>query len=78
MYEEILLDRLSSATNRSLRQTQFLFELVERNLTTLIQLEEQIGNCFIAYCPDNKDQIDKILSLTPRSNHFQINFIRLW
>ena len=77
MYEKILLERLSNATNRSLRQTQFLFELVERNLTTLIRLEEQISNCFIAYCPDNKDRIDEILALTPRSNYFQINFIKL-
>ena len=37
-----IFDRLSDVTNRSVDQTKFLFELVDKDLLKLIELEEKI------------------------------------
>lgn len=45
------LNALTSFSNRSNGQTQFLFQLLER----------KIKETFCSYCPDTKDEVEKIL-----------------
>lgn len=62
------LDFLTSKTNRSTGQTLFLYQLVDGDFERLIKLEEQIKNCFIHYCPGDKESVEDIMGLTPRDN----------
>jgi len=64
------LEFLTSKTNRSVGQTQYLFQLVDGNFEKLKQLESQIKNCFVQYCPGDKEEVTKVLGMTPRSNYF--------
>ena len=64
--EAELLDWLSSKTNRSLQQTQFLYELLNRDYDKLVQLELNIANSFYGACPADIEEVDKILSVTPK------------
>lgn len=66
------LEMLTRQTNRNARQTQFLFQLVEGEFEKLVELEEQIKNCFIAGCPSRKTEVEHILSLTAKTNFFKI------
>jgi hypothetical protein len=72
--EDILLDRLSNTTNRSLAQTRFLFDLLSGDIIKLIKLEENIKNLFISYCPGDKKTCNKILKAKVNKEIWAINF----
>ena len=61
--EEKLADRLTKITNRSLGQTQFLFELCDYDFEKLLDTERKIWNNFLFYCPGNKEELNRILDL---------------
>lgn len=63
---------LSEKVNRSKSQIQFLFQLVDGDFEKLKALEVQIKNCFVMYCPGSVEEVDKIMSLTPKSNWFKL------
>ena len=67
------LNRLTDQTNRSNPQTQFLYELVGFDLEKLKQLEVQLKNCFVNYCPASLDEVNKVMNLKPKSNYFSLN-----
>ena len=62
------LDWLTDRTNRSKGQTQFLFQLVDCDFEKLKQLEMQLKNCFCFYCPDNKEAVEEVMRMQPRTN----------
>ena len=64
---------LTSKTNRSKAQTQFLFNLVDGDFDKLKELETQIKNCFVNYCPGSKDEVVKLLNMKPKSNYFKLD-----
>lgn len=64
------LNWLTDRTNRSNGQTQFLFQLVDGDFEKLKQLEMQLKNCFCFYCPADKDEVEKVMNLVPKSAHF--------
>lgn len=66
------LEWLSNKTNRSMQQTQFLFQLVGRDFSKLKALEVQIKNCFVSACPSTLDEVNSIMQLTPKSNYFNL------
>lgn len=63
---------LTAATNRSVAQTLFLYQLVDGDFEKLKLLEEQTKNCFVAYCPDNKQQVAEIMQKEPKNKWFKI------
>lgn len=56
------LNVLTSFSNRSNGQTQLLFQLLEGDYEKLLLLERKIKETFCSYCPDTKDEVEKILS----------------
>lgn len=66
------LDWLTSKTGRSNRQTAFLYQLVDGDFEKLKMLEVQLKNCFLYYCPGDKTEVDKVMSMTPQSNYFSL------
>ena len=58
-----VLNKLSDVTNRSLMQTNFLFELLDKDLKKLVMLEFKLKNNFLSYCPDDKKECEKVLSM---------------
>jgi hypothetical protein len=67
-----LLNQVISKTYRSKNQTQFLFQLVDGDFEKLKQLEKQIKNCFIGYCPGTKCDVNRILRMEPKKEWFFI------
>ena len=59
--KDLTLDKLSDYTNRSYGQTLFLYELLDRDLKKLVLLEQKIKNNFLGYCPNDRDECEKIL-----------------
>jgi hypothetical protein len=70
--EENKLKWLVEKTNRSLSQTQFLYNLVDGDFEMLKKLEEQLKNCFVSYCPDNLDELTTVMNMKPKSNKFKL------
>jgi hypothetical protein len=66
------LEWITNKVNRSKGQSQFLFQLVGGDFDKLKALEVNIKNCFIFYCPDSIEEVDRILSLEPKSHWFVI------
>jgi hypothetical protein len=58
-----VLDKLSDVTNRSLGQTTFLFELLNRDLKKLVLLEQKLKNNHLSYCPGDGEECEKVLSM---------------
>jgi len=61
--EEDKLNWLTDRTNRSKGQTQFLFNLVAGDFEKLKQLEIRIMNCFYFSCPNDKEEVEKIMNM---------------
>ena len=61
--KNLTLDRLSDVTNRSYGQTVFLFELLDKDLKKLVLLEQKLLNNFLSYCPNDKEECEKVLAL---------------
>lgn len=72
------IEWISSVTNRSIAQTQFLLHLVDDDLDKLKLLEIQIKNCLCFYCPSTKEEIDEIMKLTPKTHWFYIDKFHLY
>jgi hypothetical protein len=66
------LNWLSDRTNRSNGQTQFLFQLVDGDFEKLKELEVQIKNCFLFYCPGDKECVEEVMKMTPKSDYFKL------
>jgi len=73
MKENYILDKISTATNRNLNQTKFLFELVGSDFDKLIELEIKIKNTFTGFCPSTTDEVETILKLKNKTNYFNID-----
>lgn len=63
MSEEEKLRQFSYISNRRYEQTLFLYQLLECDFDMLMELQSKIKKHFIFYCPSNKREIAKILSL---------------
>lgn len=72
--EKDILDRLSEVSNRSIEQTKFLFELVDRDLLKLIELEEKLKNNFQP-TPGDKETAKKVLDMGYGKYWWKINFL---
>lgn len=70
--EEDELKWLVSQTNRSVAQTQFLYNLVDGDFEKLKQLEEKLKNCFVSYCPGDKETLQKVLNMVSKSDRFKL------
>jgi len=68
------VEKLINVTNRSKWQTLFLLELLNDDLFKLLELEEKIKNNFIGYCPSDKEECNKILSMSNGSNWYNLTF----
>lgn len=66
------LEWLTIRTNRSLGQTQFLFQLVDGEFGELVFLEEQLKNNFIFYSPGSKDEVKRVLEMNPEKKWFNV------
>lgn len=56
-----LLDKLSDISNRSLRQTEFLYDLLNKDFKKLVLLEQKIKNNHLSYCPGSKEDCEEVL-----------------
>lgn len=61
---------LTEQTNRSKGQTNFLYDLVDGDFEKLKELETNIKNCFVSYCPGDKEEVEKVLKMKPKSRWF--------
>ena len=61
------LDFLTKRTNRSVNQTQFLYQLVDGDFEKLKQLEMQLKNCFCFFCPADKESVEEVMNMKPTS-----------
>ena len=66
------LNWLTDKTNRSNSQTLFLFQLVDGDFEKLKEVEMQIKNCFYFACPSDKDELNKLMSMQPKSTYFSL------
>ena len=68
--DEKTFEDLNKFTWRSNNQTNLLYNLVDGNTEKLKDLEVQIKNCYVGYCPDSKKEIEEIMCLVPKSIRF--------
>jgi hypothetical protein len=66
------LNWLTDRTNRSNGQTQFLYQLVDGDFEKLKELETQIKNCFLFYCPGDKESVEEVMKMTPICDDFKL------
>lgn len=66
------LNWLTSQTLRSVNQTKFLYDLLDKDFEKLKNLEVQLKNCFCSYCPGNMEEVEKVLSMTPKNVWFKL------
>lgn len=63
------IDGISSVVNRSIHQTEFLLNLCDNDAFIYMTLEMKIKNNFVIYCPGDKEEVEKILSIeTDKTN----------
>jgi hypothetical protein len=67
------LELLSNKTNRSYNQTLQLFELCDRDYEKLGLLEVQLKNCFCFYCPGDREEVNNVMQLTPKTDRFKLD-----
>ena len=68
-----LLDKFTDVTNRSKGQTNFLFDLCDGDFQKLVKLEEKIKNNFLSYCPEDKEEVEKILTMDDESGWYNLD-----
>jgi len=66
---------LIAKSNRAEAQTQFLFNLLDGDFNKLCELEEKIKNNFLFFCPDSKEEVNKILKMGYGSHYFKFGDI---
>jgi len=59
-----LLEWFSTYFNRGLPQCSFLLDLCDGNYMKLRELEVQIKDKFVFYCPGNKEEVAKVMAFT--------------
>tara|TARA_R110000868_G_scaffold76573_2_gene220068 strand:- start:11381 stop:11767 length:387 start_codon:yes stop_codon:yes gene_type:complete len=59
-----LLEWFSKYYNRSLSQCGFLLELCDRNYMKLRELEVQLRDKHVFYCPADKEEMTKVMTFT--------------
>jgi len=62
---------LVARVNRSGSQSNRLFNLLSGDFEKLKQLEAQIMNCFVHYCPLDLEEINTVMGLQPKSDWFK-------
>lgn len=67
----LLLDDISTRTNRSIGQTNFLFNLLNGDLKKYLELESKIKDNFISYCPSTTEEIEYVLSLPMKNRWYK-------
>lgn len=65
---------LTAKTNRSVGQTQFLFNLVDGNFSKLKNLEEKIKNTFSG-CPGDLESMNIILDMENKTDRFRLDIL---
>lgn len=58
-----LLNLFTNLTNRHSNQTLFLFDLLGGDFIKLVKLEEKISKNFLSYCPGDREDCEKVLSM---------------
>lgn len=72
-------DIVSYISNRSLNQSTLLYDLLNSNILDLINLEIQLLNTFTLACPQNIEEINKVLELpTQRNKEFSRIYYQLF
>lgn len=67
------LDKFTNETNRSMGQTKFLLNLLDGDFRKLVDLEERVKNLFLSYCPGDKEECEKVLSMPlPKDKWFSL------
>ena len=72
MSTEQWLEWISTVFNRSIGQTEYLYSMMGRDIKLLIELEMQIKNNHIKYCPNTGDQIWEIMNMKPKKMWFTL------
>ena len=62
------LEWLTDKTNRSKGQTKYLYQLVDGNFEKLKNLEMQLKNCMVGYCPADKEEVEKVMKMEQKLN----------
>ena len=70
--DEDSLSWLCNQTNRSKTQTLYLFQLVDGDFKKLLALEEQIKNTHYHARPDNKQDVECLMNMNPKTKWFKI------
>lgn len=63
-----LLERLTTKTNRSKNQTNFLYDLLGGDFNKLLVLEEKLKNTLSFACPSDMEEVEKVLSKESKYN----------
>lgn len=50
-------------SNRSKNQSNFLYELCDFDFDKMMLVENKIKEKFLCYCPSNKEELTKLLSI---------------
>jgi hypothetical protein len=38
----------------------------------LKELEVRLKNCFVSYCPGDKESVEEVMGMTPKSDYFKL------
>lgn len=68
--------RFTRQANRSLRQSNELYSLLNGSLKGLIELELKIKNCFLHWCPSTVEEIESVMKMEPKSTWFKFEYER--
>lgn len=66
---------ITTKTNRSIAQTQFLFNLLGGDFEKLKKLEEKIKNTFYHACPSNIEIVERLLKEENRTNLLNLSIL---
>lgn len=72
-----LLERFTDVTNRSKGQTLFLYDLCDGDFQKLVRLEEKLKNNFLGYCPNDKETVEKILTMNDKSDWYNLSQFKI-
>lgn len=62
----------SKLFNRSANQIKFLLDLCDNSFETYMTLEIKMKHNFIFYCPDDREEINRILNLVDEVNYIEL------
>jgi len=74
-FVNLFLESVSTFVNRSKHQTQFLFELCDKDFDKYLLLEEKIKNNFLG-CPGDKETVDEYLNQKSLREDFNFSKLR--